>query len=122
MISDEQASRIASEDDKHEMDVMASFAVAQGWCEPEVSGYEMDAVLAGAIAKPVGRALRAWYDTAAQHARNEEFYRELLVKCGEIIGHSAYVCDDGSVSEDVLCAKILQLVDELLAKTYRIDQ
>lgn len=101
--------------DKHPMDEAAMHAVAQGWCEPETSSREMDAELAMAIAKPVGRALRAWYDTAAQHARNEEYYRGLVQEIGEMLGADAFVSDDGSIQQDVLCAKVPELVRARLA-------
>ena len=101
------------EDERHPMDIAATEAIAQGWCEPETSGQEMDVVLAMAIAKPVGCVLRNWYDTAAQHARNEEYYRGLVIQIGEMLGDEAYISDDGSVQQDVLCAKVPELVRAL---------
>jgi predicted DNA-binding transcriptional regulator AlpA len=93
-----------------EMETAAREAVAQGWCEPEVSSQVMDPVLALAISKPVSRALQAWYDTAAQHARNEDYYRKLLEEIGDMFGKEARTSDDGSVQQDVLCAKVPALV------------
>ncbi len=61
----------------------------------------MDVVLCEAVAERIA----AWMDTAAQNQRNADYYRGLLVKCGETIGDNAYIADDGSRSEDVLCAK-----------------
>lgn len=94
----------------HPMDVAAIEAIAQGWCEPETIRQEMDVVLATAIARPVSRLLRNWYDTAAQNARNTDYYRGLVVEIGAMFGNVAYVSDDGSVQEDVLCAKVPELV------------
>jgi len=94
----------------HPMDVAAREAVARGWCEPETSGQEMDAVLAEAISRPVSNALRHWFDTAAQHARNEEYYRGLVQEIGLMLGKDAFISDDGSVQQDVLCAKVPELV------------
>ncbi len=115
-----------TETTEHPMIEAAMHAVAQGWCEPEASHMEMDATLATAISQPVSRSLIAWYDTAAQHARNEEYYRGLLIKIGEILGPEAYISDDGSVQDHVLCAKVpdlviqrLEAVKELL---HEIDQ
>jgi hypothetical protein len=51
-----------------------------------------------------------WCDTAARHCRNEQYYRGLVIKIGEMLGREAYVSDDGSVQEDVLCAKVPALV------------
>ena len=99
----------------HPMDVAATEAVAQGWCEPETSGQEMDAVLATAIARPVSRVLRNWYDTAAQHCRNEDYYRGFIQEIGAMLGEEAFISDDGSVQQDVLCAKVPELVRALKA-------
>jgi hypothetical protein len=82
---------------------------AQCWCDLETQYNEMDVVLAEAIAKRIA----VWMDTAAFHFRNEQYYRNLLIQCGESIGPLAYTCDDGSVVPDVLCAKIPELVVKL---------
>lgn len=55
----------------------------------------------------------AWQETAAQHLRNEMYHRDLLTTIGETIGGAAYICDDGSLSDSVLRAKLPQLVSEL---------
>lgn len=52
----------------------------------------------------------AWYDTAAQMSRNSDYYRGLVVKIGKMFGEEAYISDDGSVQDDVLCAKVPELV------------
>jgi len=54
-----------------------------------------------------------WMETARQHLKNEEFYRELVVQIGEKFGDIAYISDDGSVQEDVLCLKVPELVSDL---------
>ena len=56
----------------------------------------------------------AWIETAAQHCRNEAYYRGLVIKIGETLGKSAYISDDGSEQQDVLCARVPELVQELL--------
>ena len=63
------------------------------------------------LRETVAKRIAAWMDTAAQNQRNTDYYRGLLVKCGEAIGDQAYIADDGSISDDVLCAKIPELVD-----------
>ena len=95
--------------------IVALEAIAQGWCEPETSSQEMDVVLAEAIAKPVGKLVANWMATAAMHARNEAYYRSLIDEIGKMLGPEAYISDDGSVQEDVLCAKVPELVRELTA-------
>lgn len=51
-----------------------------------------------------------WFKTALFHCRNEEYYRGLVTKIGEMFGEPAYTSDDGSVQQDVLCAKVPELV------------
>ena len=55
-----------------------------------------------------------WIDTAKQHHRNEDYYRGLVVQIGEMFGEIAHVSDDGLVQEDVLCAKVPELVEQAL--------
>lgn len=63
--------------------------------------------------EPIARALSGWYEAAAQFHRNEQFYRGLLEQIGEIIGEEAYIADDGSRSDEVLCLKLPELVKRL---------
>ncbi len=85
---------------------------AQCWCDDETRHIPMNVVLAEAIA----RRIAAWMDDAAQAQRNTDFYRGLVVRCGKAIGPEAFLCDDGTVSEDVLCAKVPELVEEKIRK------
>lgn len=55
----------------------------------------------------------AWKESAAQHCRNEQYYRDLVVRIGKLFGEQAYVSDDGSKQDDVLCAKVPELVEKL---------
>ena len=82
-------------------------AAAQCWCDPETSGKTMDVVLSKAIAKRIEQ----WMDTAAQYARDSDYYRELLERCGEAIGDRAYTSDDGTRSEDVFCSAIPEIIE-----------
>jgi len=91
---------------------------AQCWCDPEIEGRVMDPPLAEAIAKRIAN----WMDTAAQNQRNADYYRGLLVRCGEAIGDQAYIADDGNISEHVLCAKIPELVEAAFCKAVKSDQ
>lgn len=90
----------------------ARMIAAQAWCDDENKNTEMDVHLAESFAK----RLADWMEIGAQHARNEEYYRNLVIRCGKAIGHEAYVQDDGGVAEDVLCAKVPELVEALAAK------
>ena len=80
---------------------------AQCWCDPKTEKTVMDPDLCEAVASRIAN----WMDTAAQNQRNADYYRGLLVKCGKAIGEPAYIADDGSISDDVLCAKVPELVD-----------
>ena len=82
---------------------------AQCWCDPETSGTPMDVRLAEAVAKRI----QAWMETSAQNQRNADYYRSLVVRCGEAIGEQAYIAGDGGKHEDVLCAKVPELVKEM---------
>jgi hypothetical protein len=82
---------------------------AQCWCDEETKNIQMDPVLYEAVAKRIA----SWMNTAAQFSRNTDYYRGLLVKCGKSIGEAAFIADDGSKSQDVLCAKIPELVAAL---------
>lgn len=57
-----------------------------------------------------------WEDTAAQHARNEDYYRGLLDQIAGHLGEAAHTCDDGSRSEDPLRAKLPELVGAWMEK------
>jgi len=62
------------------------------------------------------RQRNAWCDTAAQHLRNEEYYRGLVIKIGVMLGPEVYVSDDGSVQDSVLCAKVPEMVAKLISE------
>lgn len=84
---------------------------AHCWCDDETKNIVMNAALAEAVAKRIA----AWMDIAAQAQRNCDYYRGLVVRCGNSFGAAAKTCDDGSKSEDVLCAKVPELVEALVA-------
>lgn len=68
-------------------------------------------IACGTLAQ-VEKCIAAWMETAAQHARNESYYRDLVIKIGEMFGIEAKTCDDGTVAPDVLCAKVPELVEK----------
>lgn len=51
----------------------------------------------------------AWKETAAQHCRNEAFYRDIVQQTGAHFGPEAYTSDDGSVQDSVLALKVPEL-------------
>ena len=84
---------------------------ARCWCEEETKHITMDAVLAEAFAQRIA----AWMDTAAQNQRNVDYYRGLVVRCGNALGEAAFIADDGGKHDSVLCAKVPELVENLCA-------
>lgn len=68
------------------------------------------------------RSAAAWEETAAQYARNHEYYRGLVVRCGDVLGPAAHVADDGSSSPDVLVAKVPELVAAVTAENERLRE
>jgi len=80
---------------------------AQCWCELETENKIMDPVLAEVVA----RRIASWMATAAQNQRNTDYYRGLLERCGKAIGDRAYIADDGGRNNDVLCAKIPEIIE-----------
>ena len=60
------------------------------------------------------REIENWRETAQRHAGNEDFYRRIVVETGKLLGPEAYISDDGSVQQDILCAKVFELVKKRL--------
>lgn len=58
--------------------------------------------------------IAAWMETAADTQRDVDYYRSLVERCGEAIGEKAYTQDDGGIVPDVLCAKVPELVEEIV--------
>jgi len=79
---------------------------AQIWCDKRVEDREMDVEFAEVVAEIIA----AWMQTSAQNRRNMNYYRGLLEQCGSIIGDRAFTADDGTRSENVLCAKIPEII------------
>lgn len=77
-------------------------------------------VLDEAVAKTVSdefiNIVKAWYETAIFYHKNEEYYRGLIVKIGEMLGPDAYTDDAGKIHDSVLCAKVPELVENFLPK------
>lgn len=58
-----------------------------------------------------------WIETAAMFSRNEDYYRGLVDEIGELFGREAHIADDGSYSQDILRAKVPELVRALVKVT-----
>lgn len=87
----------------------ARHIAAQCWRDNETKHKEMDSDLAEAMAKRIA----GWMEIAAQYAKNSDYYRDLVIECGKSIGHESYVQDDGGICDEVLCAKVPELVKQL---------
>lgn len=75
---------------------------------------QADVVTYGDENRRLTRERDNWQESAAQFARNMEYYRGLVDRIGRAIGPEAYTADDGSVSEDALRAKVPELIERLL--------
>lgn len=56
-----------------------------------------------------------WMETAAQNQRNADFYRDLVIAVGRLLGPEVYRCDDGAMAQDVLCLKVPEVAADQLA-------
>lgn len=62
-----------------------------------------------------------WEATAAQFARNSEYYQSLLDNIAENFGAEAYISQDGSLQDDPLRAKMPKLVSQLACEKAVLD-
>ena len=62
-----------------------------------------------------------WMETAAQHLRNEDYYRGLVQGIGKNFGADAYISDDGSIQQDILCAKVPYLVIQMNERLWEVE-
>lgn len=60
------------------------------------------------------RLAKGWEATAFQEAGNTQYYRNLVIKIGEMLGDEAKTADDGSFMDTVLCDKVPELVEKRL--------
>ena len=64
----------------------------------------------------------AWEQSAKEFANGMDYYRGIVIAVGEMIGEQSYICDDGTRSDSVLCAKIVELVAAVLAQNKRMRE
>ncbi len=60
--------------------------------------------------------MQHWKETARQFHQNEIFYRGIVHQVGELLGRDCYVSDDGSVQDEVLALKVVDVLRDRLAK------
>lgn len=51
-----------------------------------------------------------WVESFAASQRDVTYYRNLVVRCGELLGGDVYVADDGSVTDEVLVDKVPEVL------------
>lgn len=81
----------------------ADVAVMAAWQDPTQPATFVEAMSCADLARGIAR----------EYARNVDYYRGLLDKIAECIGPPAYTCDDGSMSEEPLRAKLPEMVAAL---------
>lgn len=69
----------------------------------------------------LGQEVENWKETAAQFARNTEYYQGLLDNIAENFGIEAYISQDGSLQDEPLRAKMPDLVSQLLCEKTMMD-
>ena len=103
--------------------------IALAWTTPKNSHKVMDVDLAEAVVEQVSVAILAWKEiatnwktTARDYSRSSEYYQSLLDEIGNHIGYEAHVADDGSYQEDILRAKLPDLVKILVKCLPRLQK
>lgn len=91
---------------------------AQCWCDENTQHKTMDVELAEAVAKRI----EMWMASAAQYARNADFYRDLLVSVAKHLGSDAYTSDDGTIQDEPLALKIPELVEAIIHNSKAAEQ
>jgi hypothetical protein len=91
--------------------------------DTQAIGHELDLVLGDNVYSailPGIRRLKAdalfWEDISGQWKRNADYYRDLLDRVAVYLGDDVFTCDDGSISDSPLRAKIPELVSALASR------
>jgi hypothetical protein len=61
-----------------------------------------------------------WVETAKNYANGVEYYRGLVDEIGKMLGDESYIADDGSRSDEILRAKVPELVSARIKEFDRI--
>lgn len=73
-----------------------------------------DQINASSDIEELRRLAHAWLDTAAQHARNEEFYRNIVDQTGLILGRECCRQDDGHYTDEPLALRVPKVAQKLV--------
>ena len=85
----------------------ARLIAAQCWCDKETENIVINPILTEVFAKRIAICM----SMAAQNQRNTDYYRCLLERCGRAIGDRAFITNNGNHSENVLYAKIPEIIE-----------
>lgn len=88
--------------------VTARANAAQAWCKENTSHKVFDPDIADEFAKILVELM----DREAQECTN--YYKGLVEEIGKMFGEDAYISDDGSKQDSILCAKVPELVSQLI--------
>jgi hypothetical protein len=58
--------------------------------------------------------IQDWAEAAGTLSRSSDYYRNICIEIGELLGEEVYICDDGTKSEDVLVAKLVEVLKRKL--------
>lgn len=64
--------------------------------------------------------LHGWMETAAQAQQDLDYYRGLLDRIGLLFGQEAFTADDGGLHDEVLRAKVPELVEEAMKELWSL--
>jgi uncharacterized protein YdcH (DUF465 family) len=98
----------------------ASNALTDALARAEKAEREMDDARAEIARLQAERA--AWKDTAAQHARNEEFWHDLVMEAGKHLGPEVYTQDDGGIVDRPLALKVPGCVAALKSRAEKAER
>ena len=62
------------------------------------------------------RSRDAWQETARFHCNNEAYWRGLVMQIGDLFGDDAKRSDDGSMQEDPIGPRVVELVQKMVSE------
>jgi hypothetical protein len=93
----------------------ARVAASMCWQDDETAHLVEAIELREAIAKRIA----GWIGIACQNQQNADYYRGLLERCGKAIGDRAKTAHDGTKLDEVLVARIPEIIEADYINGYR---
>lgn len=118
--------------DKEDLEIIRQSRerAAAAWCEETTENHVMDVILAESFARILAPFIKSvnywrgsskgWEEFANQGDRNRNYYHNLVEQIGMMFGEVATVADDGSKQDSVLCAKVPELVENLIRENQNL--